>query len=456
MSFLDRLAHGWNAFKNKDPSEYPGFNYYDGGTISYARPDRTIMTRGNEKSIVTALYNRIAVDVAAMNVKHIKLDDNERYIEDCDSSLNYCLTVEANKDQTARAFIQDAVLSLFDEGCIALVPIDTNKDPRLSMSFEIESLRVGRIVEWKPDMVKIRAYNDLTGNHEERYFLKRSVAIIENPFYVVMNEQNSVAKRLVSKLNLLDVIDNKTGSDKLNMILQMPFVIKTPARKQQAERRIKEIETQMTTSSLGIAYTDGTEKIIQLNRSLENNIMTQVEYYTNLLFSQLGIDMSILNGTADEQTLLNYQNNVLEPVIAAICTEMHRKFLTKTARTQKQAIKFFFDPFKIIPTSQISEIADKFTRNEIMTSNEIRQLIGLKPSSDPNADQLRNKNLNQSAGAMAEEQTGDMSIGDPNAAPAMGGMITDPDQLIAQYEAKMKELDDNEAKLTEMENMLKK
>lgn len=456
MSFLDRLAHGWNAFKNKDPSEYAGFNYYDGGTISYARPDRTLMTRGNEKSIVTALYNRIAMDIAAMDIKHIKLDDNGRYIEDCDSSLNYCLTVEANKDQTARAFIQDAVLSLFDEGCIALFPNDTNLDPRLSESFDIKTIRVGRIVEWKPDMVKIRGYNDRTGNHEERYFLKRSVAIIENPFYVVMNEQNSVVQRLIRKLNLLDIIDEHTGSDKLNMIIQLPYVIKTPARKQQAEQRVKDIEMQLSTNKLGIAYTDGTEKIIQLNRSLENNLMQQIEYLTNMAYAQLGIDVSILNGTASDQTLLNYQNNVLEPVIAAICTEMHRKFLTKTARTQRQAIKFFFDPFKIIPTSQISEIADKFTRNEIMTSNEIRQLIGLKPSSDPNADQLRNKNLNQSAGAMAEEQTGDMSIGDPNAAPAMGGMVTDPEQLIAQYEAKMKELDDNEAKLTEMENMLKK
>ena len=451
MSLLDRLQHSWNAFKNKDPSLYSTFGG-DMGIATSRRPDRTLMTRGNEKSIVTAIYIRIAIDISSMDIKHVRLDDNNRYIEDCDSNLNNCLTVEANKDQTARAFVQDMVLSMFDEGCIAVVPYETNISPLYGNAFDISAMRVARITQWYPNHVRVQIYNDITGNKEEYNLPKTAVAIIENPFYPIMNEQNSVVQRLVRKLNLLDVIDDQSCSDKLNMIIQLPYVIKTEARRQQAEMRRKEIETQLANSKFGIAYTDGTEKITQLNRSLENNLMEQIEYLTNMVYSQLGIDVTILNGTADDQTLLNYHNNVLEPVIATICEEFHRKFLSKTARTQRQAIKFFFDPFKIIPTSQISEIADKLTRNEIMSSNEVRQLIGLKPSTDPAADELRNKNLNQSAEAMAEEQTGMTPAGEPM--PIEGVMPTDPDALIAQYEAKMKELDDNEAKLSQMEKML--
>ena len=448
MALGERLMHAWNAFRNKDPSY--GIGKY--GEASYSvRPDRTLMTRGNEKSIVTALYNRISIDISAMDIKHVKLDDQDRYLSDIDSFFNECLTVSANLDQTGRAFIQDLVLSLFDEGCVAVVPIETTLNPRVSNTFDIKNLRVGRIIEWRPSEVKINVYNEETGQKEDIVMPKKSVAIIENPFYTVMNERNSVVQRLVHKLNLLDVIDEQTGAGKLDLIIQLPYVIKTEARKMQAEMRRKEIETQLANSKYGIAYTDGTEKVTQLNRSLENNLMTQVEYLTKLMYSQLGIDETILLGTANDQTLLNYQNNVLEPVIAAICNEFTRKFLTKTARTQGQCVKFFFDPFKILPTSQIAEIADKMTRNEIMTSNEIRQLIGLKPSDDPAADELRNKNLNQSAEAMAEEQTGDMAIGEEEAGE---NDISDPDQLRAAYEQQLKELEEADKKLEEMERML--
>ena len=447
MSFTDRLMHAWNAFRNKDPSSF----HVDYGAATYsARPDRTRMTRGNEKSIVTALYNRIAVDISAMDIKHVRLDEQDRYLNDMDSDFNECLTVSANLDQSGRAFIQDLVLSLFDEGCVAVVPVETTFNPIVGNSYDIQQLRVGRIVTWQPEFVTINIYNEKTAQKEDIVLPKKMVAIIENPFYAVMNERNSVVQRLVHKLNLLDVIDEQSGAGKLDLIIQLPYVIKTEARRKQAEMRRKEIETQLANSKYGIAYTDGTEHVTQLNRSLENNLMTQIEYLTKMVYSQLGIDETILLGTANDQTLLNYQNNVLEPVIAAICNEFTRKFLTKTARTQKQCVKFFFDPFKIIPTSQISEIADKFTRNEIMTSNEVRQLIGLKPSDDPSADELRNKNLNQSAEAMAEEQTGDMQIGEEEA----GVDTTDPEALRAQYEEQLRQLEEADKKLEEMERRL--
>lgn len=388
-SFVDRLQHAWNAFNNKEVEQYRPYSM-----ISSSRPDRIRFTGGNEKTIVTSVYNRIALDVASISIKHVKMDANDRYIETINSSLNDCLTVEANKDQTARAFIQDIVVSMFDEGVVAIVPVDTKFDPNTTGSYDILSLRTGKIIEWMPDHVRVRVYNDRTGKKEEIVLPKKIVAIIENPLYSIMNEPNSTMKRLVHKLNILDVIDEQSGSGKLDLIIQLPYVIKTEARRQQAEQRRKEIEMQLAGSKFGIAYTDGTEKITQLNRSLENNLMNQIEYLTSMLYSQLGITDTILNGTADEQTMINYNSRTIEPIISAICDEMKRKFLTKTARTQKQSIVFFRDPFRLVPVSSIADIADKFTRNEIMSSNEIRQIVGLKPINDERADELRNKNIN--------------------------------------------------------------
>lgn len=386
-----RLKHAWNAFvNNRDPT----VTYRDVGAGYAYRPDRPRLTRGNERSIVTSVYNRIALDTAAITLQHCKLDENGRLVSTMDSKLNECLTLEANLDQTGRAFIQDAVMSMLDEGCVAIVPVETTLDPEVTTSYDILSMRTAKIMEWYPMHVRVRLYNDRTGRKEEITLPKKSVAIIENPLFAVINEPNSTMQRLIRKLSLLDVTDEQTASGKLDLIIQLPYIIKSEARRQQAEQRRKDIEMQLAGSKYGIAYTDGTEKITQLNRSLENNLMKQVEYLTNLLFSQLGITQTILDGTADEKTMLNYYTRTIEPIIAAIADEMKRKFLSKTARSQHQSIMFFRDPFKLVPVNDIAEIADKFTRNEIMTSNELRQIVGMKPSNDPKADQLINSNLN--------------------------------------------------------------
>ena len=392
MSFVDRLQHAWNVFTNKDElmSDYKNVSM----TYSY-RPDRPRLTRGNERSIVTSVFNRISTDASSINIRHIKLDENERYIETVNSKLNRCLNLEANIDQTGRAFLQDTIMSMLDEGCVAMVPIETTFNPKVTDSYDIASMRTGKIVQWAPADVKVNVYNERTGRREDIWVPKKTVSIIENPFYAVMNEPNSTMQRLIRKLNLLDAIDEQSSSGKLDLIIQLPYVIKTEARKQQAENRRKDIEQQLSGSKYGIAYTDGTERITQLNRPVENNLMKQIEYLTTMLYSQLGITQTILDGTADDKTMLNYYNRTIEPILSAIVDEMKRKFLTKTARSQKQSISYFRDPFKLVPVNDIAEIADKFTRNEIMSSNEIRQIVGMKPSSDPKADELRNKNLSE-------------------------------------------------------------
>lgn len=388
MSFGSRLKHAWNAFTGNVQ-----MNYRDLGTSYSYRADRPRLTRGNERSIVTSVYNRIALDVAALNFQHIRLDKNGRFLSVIEDGLNNCLTLEANIDQTARSFIQDVVISMFDEGSVAIVPVDTTTDPNVSGSYDIQTMRVGQILDWYPQYIRVRLYNEQTGKKEDIVVPKSATAIIENPLYAVINEPNSTMQRLIRKLNLLDVIDEQSGSGKLDLIIQLPYVIKTEARRQQAENRRKDIENQLSGTKYGIAYTDGTERITQLNRSVNNNLMSQIEYLTSMLYSQLGITQSILDGTADEKTMLNYNNRTIEPIASAIVGEMKRKFLTKTARSQLQSISFFRDPFKLVPVNEIAEIADKFTRNEIMASNEIRQVIGMKPSDDPRADELRNKNL---------------------------------------------------------------
>jgi hypothetical protein len=390
-SFTSRLKHAWNAFFNKDPTDY----YKNVGTSYTYRPDRPRLTRGNERSIVTSVYNRIGLDASSVSIQHVRLDENNRFLSVIDSGLNNCLTVEANLDQTGRAFIQDIVMSMLDEGSVAIVPVDTTFNPEITGSYDILSMRTGQILEWYPSHVKVRVYNEKTGRKEDIVVPKNTVGIVENPLYAVINEPNSTMQRLIRKLNLLDVVDEQSSSGKLDLIIQLPYVIKTEARRQQAENRRKDIENQLAGSKYGIAYTDGTERITQLNRSVENNLMKQIEYLTSMLYSQLGITQSILDGTADDKTMLNYYNRTIEPILSAIVDEMKRKFLTKTARSQLQSISFFRDPFKLVPVNEISEIADKFTRNEIMTSNEIRQIIGMKPSDDPKADELRNKNLSQ-------------------------------------------------------------
>ena len=392
MGITDRLQHAWNAFINNENRS----RYYDRGHISSYKPDRVRFTRGNERSIVTSVYNRLALDASSMSIKHVRLDENGRFTEEIDSGLQNCLNIEANIDQTGRAFLQDVVMSMLDEGCVAIVPVDTTINPNVSGSYEINTMRVGKIIEWYPAHVRVRLYNDQKGIHEEVTLPKSTVAIIENPLYAVINEHNSTMQRLVRKLNLLDVIDEQSGAGKLDLIIQLPYVIKSEARRKQAEDRRKDIEMQLAGSKYGIAYTDGTERITQLNRPAENNLMHQIEYLTNMLYSQLGLTQAILDGSADDKTMLNYYNRTIEPIIAAIVDEMNRKFLTKTARAQKQAIKFFRDPFKLVPVNEMAEIADKFTRNEILSSNEIRQIVGIKPSDDPDADELRNKNLNKS------------------------------------------------------------
>lgn len=391
-TFSDRLKHAWNAFMNRDPP-YDYTNRDDLGYISSYRPDRMRFTRGNERSLVTAIYNRIAVDCAAVTIQHVKLDENGRFLEQIHSGLNNCLTLEANLDQTHRAFIQDVVQSMLDEGCVAIVPVETQVDIKKAGSYDILQLRTGRVIEWYPKAVGLMVFNEFTGQKERVVFPKDKVAIVENPLYAIINEPNSTMQRLIRKLNLLDVVDEQTSAGKLDMIIQLPYIIKTEQRRQQAEARRREIEMQLTNSKYGIAYSDGTEKIVQLNRPLENNLMSQIEYLTNMLYSQLGITKEILEGTADEQTMLNYNNRTIEPIVSAIVDEMKRKFLTKTGRSQNQSIIFFRDPFKLVPVSQIAEIADRFTRNEVMTANEIRQVVGMKPVDDPNADRLKNANM---------------------------------------------------------------
>lgn len=388
MNIGSRLKHAWNAFLNRDP---PGSEYHGGG-YSY-RPDRMRFSRGSERTIINAINNRISLDASSIKINHVKLDENNRFDSIIDSGLNYCLTTEANADQTGRGLIQDIVMTFLEEGVAAVIPEKTNFDPRYNNSYEIYSMRVGVPVEWYSDRVRVRVFNELTGQREEITFPKKMVALIENPFYSVMNAPNSTMQQLVRKLVLLDVVDEQAGSGKLDMIIQLPYVIKTDARKKQANERREEIEKQLSGSKYGIAYTDGTERIVQLNRSLENNILKSIEYLTNMVYSQLGVTQEILNGTADEKTMNNYMNRIIEPVVSAIADEFNRKFLTKTARTQGQSIMCFHDPFRLAPVSMIAEMADKFTRNEIMTPNEIRQVIGMKPSKDPKSDQLVNRNI---------------------------------------------------------------
>ena len=387
---MSRVKRSWNAFFNRDPTK----DFRNVGIGYSYRPDRIRMTRGNERSIVTSVYNRIALDVAAINIQHVRLDENERFKEVIKSPLNNCLNLSANVDQTGRALIQDIVMSMFDEGAVAILPVDTDKDPETD-SFEIYTMRTAKILEWYPRHVKLRAYDDRTGNKKDIIMSKEAVAIIENPLYAVMNEPNSTMQRLIRKLNLLDAIDEQSGSGKMDLIIQLPYLVKTETKRQQAEQRRKDIEEQLTGSKYGIAYIDGTERVTQLNRPIENNLMKQIEYLTSMLYSQLGITQAVMDGSADEKTMLNYYDRSVEPIVSAITDAMKRTFLTKTARTQHQSIMFFRDPFKLVPVADLAEIADKMTRNEIMTSNEFRQVIGLKPSDDPKADELRNSNINQ-------------------------------------------------------------
>lgn len=390
----NRLKHAWNAFNKNEKYEYhniPGIGY-----SGNSRPDRSRLTKGNSKSLIAPIYNRIAIDVASIDIRHCRLDDSNRLYEFMNTGLDKCLSLEANIDQSARSFIQDIVISMFDEGVVAVVPIDTTLNPSKSNSYDIKTMRVGKITEWKPKHVRVELYNDNTGLKEELWVSKSSTAIIENPMYSVINEPSGIMQRLIRKLNLLDVIDEQSSSGKLDLIIQLPYIIKSEARKKQADGRRKEIEEQLRGSKYGIAYTDGTEKITQLNRPIENNLMAQIEFLTSMLYSQLGMTEALLNGSASEQEMLNYHNRTIEPIISAITDEMKRKFLTSTARSQMQSIDFFKDPFRLVPVNSIAEIADKFTRNEILTSNEIRQILGIKPADDPKADELRNKNLNQS------------------------------------------------------------
>ena len=432
MGFSNRLYHAWNAFLNKDPT-----SYYQNLGISYSnRPDRPRLSQGNERSIVTSIFNRIALDVASLTIQHVRLDGEGRFLEVIDSGLNECLTVEANIDQSAQAFMQDVVLSMFDEGCVAIVPIDTTIDPNISGSYDINSMRVAKILEWYPRHVRVRVYNDRTGYKEDKVVPKNMVAIIENPLYAIVNERNSTMQRLIRKLNLLDVIDEQSGSGKLDLIIQLPYTIKTEARRQQAESRRKDIEQQLAGSKYGIAYTDGTEHITQLNRAVENNLMSQIEYLTSMVYAQLGITTGVLDGTANETTMLNYYNRTVEPIVSVIVGEMIRTFLTKTARSQKQSIAYFRDPFKLVPVSEIAEIADKLTRNEIATSNEIRQEIGWKPSKDPVADELRNKNLNP-PGTTSTTTTGEAEAVDTSAQDAI------VDELFNSLEAEIDKIIEN-------------
>ena len=434
-----KFKRAWNIFMNRDPTSYQSSSYF-GSSYGY-RPDRIRMTRGHERSIVTAICNRIALDVSAISLVHARVDENGHFLGYIDDTLHQCLTVEANLDQTGRALRQDIVMSMLDEGCVAVVPVEADFDPDENSSYKIYSLRTGKILEWMPQHVRVRLYNERTGRFEEVVVAKKYTSIIENPLFAVMNEPNSTMQRLIRKLNILDAIDEQSGSGKLDLIIQLPYVIKSQARKEQAEQRRRDIEQQLSGSKYGIAYTDGTEHITQLNRGVENNLMSQIEYLTKMLYSQLGITESVMDGTANEETMLNYHNRTVEPILSAIADEMTRTFLTKTARTQKQAISFFRDPFKLAPVSQIAEIADKFTRNEIMTKNEFRSIIGMRPSDDPRADELRNSNINQSE---ADQVLLDNKVENQNG------------QSMAQeeYETALADLDDLDAQLDDLEKEL--
>ena len=414
MGIFDVLRHSWDVFRNREPT------YYNIGSSSTYRPDRIRTFIRNEQSIVTSIYTRIALDVASINIRHCRVDENGRFKEYISSGLDNCLNLEANIDQTGRAFKQDIVESMFDEGVVAMVPVDTTIDPTVTGSYDIQTMRTGKILEWYPEHVKVQLYNQKTGHREELILPKRIIGIIENPMYSIINEPNSTMQRLIRKLALLDRVDETTSSGKLDMIIQLPYVIKSESRRKEAEKRKKDIEEQLK-GPYGIAYVDGTEKIIQLNRPVENNLMKQVEYLRNELYSQLGITQEVLNGTADEQTMLNYNSRTIEPIVSAITDEMTRKFLTKTARSQSQTIMFFRDPFRLVPVNNIAEIADKFTRNEILTSNEIRGVIGFKPSDDPKADKLINSNLNQPDGEQTD-QTIENEPGEPIPETSMGDM----------------------------------
>lgn len=434
-----KFKRAWNIFMNRDPTSYQVASYF-GSSYGY-RPDRIRMTRGHERSIVTAICNRIALDVSAISLVHARVDENGHFLEYIDDTLHQCLTVEANLDQTGRALRQDIVMSMLDEGCVAVVPVEADFDPDENSSYKIYSLRTGKILEWMPQHVRVRLYDERTGRFEEVVVAKKYTAIIENPLFAVMNEPNSTMQRLIRKLNILDAIDEQSGSGKLDLIIQLPYVIKSQARKEQAEQRRRDIEQQLSGSKYGIAYTDGTEHITQLNRGVENNLMSQIEYLTKMLYSQLGITESVMDGTANEETMLNYHNRTVEPILSAIADEMTRTFLTKTARTQKQAISFFRDPFKLAPVSQIAEIADKFTRNEIMTKNEFRSIIGMRPSDDPRADELRNSNINQSE---ADQALLDNKVENQN-----GQSMTQE-----EYETALSDLNDLDAQLDDLEKEL--
>ena len=434
-----KFKRAWNIFMNRDPTSYQASSYF-GSSYGY-RPDRIRMTRGHERSIVTAICNRIALDVSAISLVHARVDENGHFLEYIDDTLHQCLTVEANLDQTGRALRQDIVMSMLDEGCVAVVPVEADFDPDENSSYKIYSLRTGKILEWMPQHVRVRLYDERTGRFEEVVVAKKYTAIIENPLFAVMNEPNSTMQRLIRKLNILDAIDEQSGSGKLDLIIQLPYVIRSQARKEQAEQRRRDIEQQLSGSKYGIAYTDGTEHITQLNRGVENNLMSQIEYLTKMLYSQLGITESVMDGTANEETMLNYHNRTVEPILSAIADEMTRTFLTKTARTQKQAISFFRDPFKLAPVSQIAEIADKFTRNEIMTKNEFRSIIGMRPSDDPRADELRNSNINQSE---ADQALLDSQVENQN------GQSMTPEE----YETALSDLNDLDAQLDDLEKEL--
>ena len=446
LGITSRFKNAWNTFMNKDPT----MNYSDIGISSTYRPDRPRFTRGNEKSIITSVYNRIALDCANIDLRHVKLDGNGRFLNVVNSKLNNCLSLESNIDQTSRAFVQDVVMSMFDEGCVAIVPIDTDINPNLSNSYDIITMRTAKIMEWYPFFVKVRVYNERKGIKEEIVVPKNSVSIIENPLYSVMNEYNSTMQRLVRKLNLLDLVDEQSSAGKLDLIIQLPYVIKTEARKKQAEERRKDIEKQLEGTKYGIAYTDGTERITQLNRPVENNLMKQIEYLTSMLYSQLGLTQSILDGTANEKEMLYYYNRTIEPILAAIADEMKRKFLTKTARTQGQSISFFRDPFKLISVENLSEIADKFTRNEIMSSNEFRQIVGMKPSDDPKADELRNKNISDNIGLDFQNESPDSDIlndstdYDSIVNDVLDNISNEIDKIIGNYENSDYEFDDDD------------
>ena len=448
IDLMNRAKNAWNAFvNNKDPTE-DNKDYSVGYEYSY-RPDRLRYTRGSERSIVNAVYTRIAIDVASVDIRHVRLDENDRYEETIDSDLNECLSTEANIDQTGRSLIQDIVMSMFDEGVVAVIPIDTDRDPNTKAINEIYSMRTAKIVGWKPKSVRVRAYDDKTGQYKEIEMLKENTLIIENPLYAVINEPNSTVQRLIRKLSLLDTVDEQSGSGKLDLIIQLPYTVKSELRQKQAAERKKAIEDQLVNSKYGIAYIDSTEHITQLNRAVENNLMSQIEYLTNMFYSQLGITVEIMNGTADEKTMINYNNRTIEPILSTITGEMKRKWLTKTARTQKQSIMFFRDPFRLVPVSNLAEIADKFTRNEIMTSNEVRQIIGMKKSDDPNADQLRNKNLNQSTAEVIENPEGADINGE------MSEEEIDPQaETQSDYDEAVKDLDDLDKKIDDLEDSI--